>query len=237
MPLLPSPPDSFIGNVPTGGKIRLAYRDAIGLSQFIYGSFERAEIDFLQRNVRPDSIVIDVGANVGYFTVALAQIVKEGGRVIACEPEPDNLKRLRENLALNRLHNVEVVPTAVGEYDGMTTLYLGDESVYHTTAVGGERLPITATHETGDALSVRLAKLDTLWKERGCPEVSFMKIDVEGTELNVFKGALGLLKSRRPTLVVETEHFDDVSRILAEFGYELHQPPGFFVSNFVFTAA
>jgi FkbM family methyltransferase len=237
IPMLPPPPATFVADVPGGGRVALRYREAIGLAHYVNGGFEWAELKLLASTLPSGAAVFDVGANVGYFTVSLALSVGPSGRVMACEPESENVLRLRENVAANGLTNVDIRELAVGGHDGDTTLYIGDDSVYHTTAAGRERLPITVAHETGRSVKVPVARLDTLWRETGSPDVAFIKIDVEGTEVSVLEGSRELIQRCRPSLLIETEdpRFEHVRTMLEEFGYVHTHPPDFFVSNHLFT--
>jgi FkbM family methyltransferase len=234
MPCLPPPPNSYTASLPRGGEIDLLYLEAIGLTHFVYGGFERAEVGFVQDFLSEGQRVVDVGANVGYFTVPMALKVGAGGCVVACEPEPGNLDRLHKNVSRNGLRNVDIRPTALGSYDGETTLRLGDDSAYHTTASTRDLPAITVAHETGEEVRVPVMRLDTLWEELGTPSLDLIKIDVEGAELGVLKGGVRLLREERPWIMLETQHFEHVAAFLRSLNYAAIQPSGFVIENFVF---
>jgi FkbM family methyltransferase len=235
MPLLPKPPASFVATLPGGGIVRLLYTEALGLTHFTSGAFEEAEIHFLRQLLSEGQTVIDVGANIGYFTVSLALAVGPSGRVFACEPERENQRRLEENIRTNGLTNVVVVPTAIGDYDGEATLSLTNDSAYHTTAPDSSRLPLTVDHDTGERVAVRIARLDTIWRENGSPPVALVKIDVEATELSVLAGARQLLESNQPALLIEThEYLAEIREFLEPFEYSHRQPDGFETHNHFF---
>jgi FkbM family methyltransferase len=237
LPLLPPFPASFVANVPGGGRVNLRYREAIGYAHFIHGGFEKAELKLLSSRLSAGDGIVDVGANIGYFTIPLAMTVGASGMVVACEPEPRNVRRLTENVALNDLDNVEIKQVAIGSHDGTTMLYLGDDSVYHTTAGENDRLHITRAHETGESRRVPLVRLDTLWREQGSPPVAFIKIDVEGTELDVLTGGKELIGACRPYLLIETDQprLDSVRELLSEFDYVDSHPERFVPSNHLFS--
>jgi FkbM family methyltransferase len=157
------------------------------------------------------------------------------GPAIACGPEAGNLNRLHHmNVFRNGLRNVDIRPTVVGKHDGETTLRLGDDSIYHTTASTSELLAITAAHETGEQVRVPVIRLDTMWEELGTPSIDLIKIDVERTELDVLQGSVRLLRKERRWLMLETEHFERVAAYLRSLDYAPVQPGGFVVANFVF---
>jgi FkbM family methyltransferase len=112
------------------------------------------------------------------------------------------------NVFRDGLRNVDIRRAAVGNHDGETTLRLGVDSVYHTTASTSDLLAITAAHETGEQVRVPLIRLDTLREELGTPSIDLIRIDVEGTELDVLQGSVRLLRKERPWLMLEREHFE-----------------------------
>jgi FkbM family methyltransferase len=230
MPFLPAE-GSFVALVWGGTRIRLRYREALGLSTIAYGSFERAEIEYLCGSVAPGATAIDVGANVGLFSVALGRAVGPCGRVIAVEPIPENVERLEENLALNELCNVTVRRCAAAEAEGHATLILANDLAYASTT------DVPEGRHTGERLEVRTMSLDRIWVEAGSPRVVAIKIDVEGGELGVLKGAAKLLAACNPVLLVETNtsaRFREVGAWLESFGYRHSHPAGFCVWNHVF---
>src|SRR5918912_4362355 len=132
-PLLPEPPRGFEADLPGGGRVFLHYREDIGLVTLLGGGFERAELEWARRLARPESTAVDVGANVGVYTVVLARAVGPEGRVLAFEPGPENVRRLEENLARNRLENVDVHAIALADRAGELVLRLGADPAYHST--------------------------------------------------------------------------------------------------------
>ena len=224
--VLPLAPSTFTTTLPGGGTIALRYRERIGLSTLVYGSFEAAETNLLRRLARPGTTAVDAGANVGLFTIPLALAVGAEGRVLAVEPALETVARLRENLRRNNLENVTVVEAALGAERGAATLVLAEDSAYNSTvsmqAIGAE---------------VRVERLDDVWEEAGRPDVSVLKIDVEGAEVDVLTGAAELLRSSRPAVLVEASEphrADVVSRLFAERGYRLTPATGFQSWNLLF---
>jgi len=134
--------------------------------------------------VRPGFAAIDVGANIGYYALMLARYV--GSSEIVCiEPEPANLIELRRNIARNRLSNVTIIPAAAACQSG---------SASFLTGINGR-----VVHGGAGEISVTTFMLDSLRDRR----VGFVKIDVEGFELDVLRGAAGLIREQRPNLFVE----------------------------------
>jgi len=230
VPVVPKQSRSFLVDVRGGGRVRLQSRDVLGLTVLALGDFEAAEIRELCSYARPGSTAIDVGANVGIVAIPLALAVGDMGMVIACEPVAANAERLRENVQLNDLRHVVVREVALGEVDGETVLHLGTDPAFHSTA------EVLAPFRTGESIRVRCRTLDDVWSDQGRPEVSVVKIDVEGAELTVLKGARQLLAEWRPVLLLEShdEHRQEVVAWLGELGYRPVHPRRFAAWNYLF---
>lgn len=181
-----------------------------------YKSFEAGPVDRLAVFVRPGTLVVDVGANIGFFTRRFARWVSDGGRVLAIEPESGNFERLVELVKTKGLHDqVEALHMAAAECDG--TLFLS-VNPHHP----GDH------HLAASGVPVQAAALDTLLRERDWPPVSLIKIDVQGAEYRVLLGAAEVLARWHPTLFVELDEqrLNDygssalsVAAFLGTFGY------------------
>jgi FkbM family methyltransferase len=139
----------------------------------------------IRQLVKPRVGALDVGANIGYYSLMLAEYVGSAGEVTCIEPEPTNLIELRRNISKNRLERVRVVEAAAGDHSGTVMLLPGINGRVQGLSEGGVSVPVI----TVDSLD-----LDRL---------GFIKIDVEGYELPVLKGATGTLDRYRPNLFVE----------------------------------
>jgi FkbM family methyltransferase len=229
VPLLPERAREF--DVPVGGgRVTVRWDEAIGRHIEREGSFEPAELAELLRVVARGDTVIDVGANIGMITVPLALATHDDGLVVALEPLPDNVRRLRANLERNALSNVRVVEAAAGPVDGVATLHTARDAAFGS-------LDAVVKYRAASEIEVPLRSLDSVWQELGEPRVSLVKIDVEGTELDVLRGATALLTRDRPALLVEAdpgERAAAVRECLAGMGYRETTPPGFGRANLFF---
>jgi len=156
-PALPAS-ESFIAELPRSGRIQLLYGESLGLAVLLHGSFEAAEIEFLCQRISSSGTAIDVGANVGIFTVVLAKAVGKNGAVLAFEPLASNVERLRRNVAMNNLENVTIYPFAVGETDGEIMLHLANDPAYPSTT------NVNDNRGTGQSVPVAVARLDRIWE-------------------------------------------------------------------------
>ena len=232
--LLPAPPAGFYAELPNGGRVFLHHREDIGLVVLMSGGFERAETEFAIEAARPGTVAIDVGANVGMFTVPLALAVGPSGRVLTIEPSPENVERLESNLELNSLENVVVEPIAVGDKAGRLVLQLASDPGFHSTA------EIAESRAVDENLTVRAETLDQVWLRAHAPAVSFIKIDTEGSEDAVLRGAEQILQACHPVLLVEAKGDDRVRELdswLGRFGYSRKRQRGFAPGNFVYDTA
>jgi FkbM family methyltransferase len=229
LPVLPREPALMSAAVPGGLKVSLRYRETLGWSTLLFGPFECHEMKYVARYLQPGDTAFDVGANVGLYTVAMAGAVGSQGTVIAVEPMPENLALMQRNLQSNMLDNVRAFGCAAGDADGLAQLHLANDSAYPSL------LEVEERRGTGRSLTVRLRMLDDIWSECGQPNVRFIKLDVEGAELSALKGALGLLRTSRPAMLLEANSADslrDLRKFFAQIDYTLTQPPGFLPHNF-----
>jgi FkbM family methyltransferase len=229
-PKLPVEDREFDAAVPGGGIVVLRWDEVVGRHVLRHGNFAQAEVETARACLQPGDVAVDVGANVGLFTVPLALAVGPGGRVLAVEPLPENVERLETNLHRNGLGNVTVVSAAAGSQDGAVQLQVAADSAFSSVAA------VTKYRVVG-ALRVPCRRLDSLWDELGRPRVALVKIDVEGAELSVLDGAQEMLRSSRPTLLVEADPgaaADALAARLGEAGYVRVTPAGFGGENHLF---
>lgn len=231
--LLPPPPAGFEAEVAGGGKVFLHHREDIGLVVLMSGAFEGAETECARELVQPGSVAFDVGANVGMFAVPLALAVGPRGRVVAIEPSPQNVARLEANLARNGLTNVVVREIAVAEQPGEALLQLAVDAALHSTTT------VCEDRGNGESVVVPAETLDAVWRSTGSPDVSFLKIDTEGGELGILRGAPELLRACRPPILLEAkgdERAAELDAILVPLGYERSRRRGFAVGNYLYAA-
>jgi FkbM family methyltransferase len=146
------------------GKLLLHADDKV-MTPFIgeHGRWEPDEADWMRQALRPGATMVDVGANVGYFTVLASQAVGEHGRVVAVEPERRNLRLLARNVRANRCRNVRVIRAAAWETAGMLTLRRNpDNAGDHQTHPdeGGELVSAVALDDVLEG-PVDVVKIDT----------------------------------------------------------------------------
>jgi FkbM family methyltransferase len=233
LPILPPKPAVFVARLPGGGLVHLHPRETLGFATLLNGGFETAEISCAIELAAPATTTFDVGANVGIFSVPLGRAVGPEGLVVAVEPDGTNVRRLRDNLALNSISNVRVVEAVAGDRDEVVELLLAEDPAYHSVVkIEGARV--------AGLTAVESVRLDRVWGDLGRPAVSFVKIDVEGAEVSVLRGARAMITSTHPSLLLEA---NDESRLallqseLEPLGYRRSSRPGFQPWNHLFQRA
>lgn len=193
------PGDRLVSRFPGGETVRLAaaYRQVV---------WNPEEYEAFRRAVRPGSIALDIGANLGGYTLLLAQWVGPAGRVHAFEPAPASRQGLLRHVALNALESrVDVHPEAVAGADGVARFAAsgiqGDNRLAGRTAPGG--------------IEVRTTTLDAFCAAHGIAP-GFVKVDVEGAELDLLRGARATIAAAGPALELYMEFHP---HLWGDFGY------------------
>jgi FkbM family methyltransferase len=188
------------------------------VEEYALGNYEIAVQTTLAKILRPNMVFYDVGANAGFFSLLGAILVGPNGKVIAFEPHPNTAKLLKKQLRINEIEHVDVVCAAVSDKVG--TAKLSDESASVMNSLIG-------AHKAKRVIEVKTTTIDEESKVRNFPDV--LKIDVEGAEIDVLRGAEHSIRMRKPILLVEIHSHKiaiQYDQIMAEFGYETHDLEG-----------
>jgi FkbM family methyltransferase len=145
--------------------------------------------------------VIDVGAHHGFYTLLGSKKIGHAGRVLAFEPSPRERKKLLRHLMLNQCSNVKILDCALGRAEGTANLFIVDGA---ETGCNSLRPPNAS--QPNQTFPVRVLSLDGCLEREGIEHVDFVKLDVEGAEIEVLNGATHLLDRRpRPVLLCEVQ--------------------------------
>lgn len=228
IPALPPRPASFPYHLRDGQLVALFYREDLGTQILFGGTYEDREAAELCNYVQPGTWVFDVGANIGLTSLEFARRAEQ---VLAFEPNPPTADRLEHNLAANDFANVTIRRTAVGAEAGTITFHESAQATLSSATI--------VPPELVRSFEVPVTTLDSEWNAAGRPRVSALKIDVEGGELDVLRGASELLASERPAILLEawgTEQLVPIDTLLTKAGYRRTQPDGFEPRNYLFLA-
>src|SRR5690242_1114122 len=180
------------------------------------GSFELEKQRVFRSLVKPGSVLYDIGANVGIYTLLGSKLVGPGGHVFAFEPLPRNLRLLHKHVKLNNLQNVTIVEKAVSDRDGFAAFNVeNDLSAGSLSMTGDLTVETIALDNEGSAIALR--------------PPSLLKIDVEGAEAQVLAGAAALLHTHRPAVLLATHgqnQHRDCCEMLRCWGYEISSITG-----------
>lgn len=180
------------------------------------GTYEIEKQRAFARLAGPGSVVFDVGAHVGFYTLLASRLVGPGGAVVAFEPLPRNLRILRQHLEENGCDNASVFAAALAEAPGSVRFRAGADSYGGSVSEGGE-------------VKVEALALDDLLARRRLPPPDLIKIDVEGAELGVLRGARATLREHGPALLLAThgaEVHGSCAAFLRELGYTVRALSG-----------
>jgi len=198
----------------------------VGRSIDLYGEYSDEEATLLRSLLKPGAVALDIGAHIGPHTLALADSIGPKGAVLAFEPQRVLFQMLCANMALNNHTNVYCYHAAVGDRPGSVFVPELDYTVgnnFAGLALGG--------YNQGE--KVRLQTVDGLDLQR----CDFMKIDVEGMELEVLKGAQKTIERFRSALYIENDRKEKSAQLIEHvrsIDYDLywHRPPLFNPHNF-----
>jgi len=178
-------------------KMKLELDEWIQQQIYFLGHFDPTGIRFIKNQLYEGEIFIDIGANVGAYSLIASRLVGKSGKVIAFEPASKSFLRLLKNISLNGITNIVPERLAVIDKTTQTDLYisgsqnLGMSSIYHHN------------FETGITEKVESISLDDYVEKQGISKISLIKIDIEGSEYLALKGMQKVLTVLRPKVLVE----------------------------------
>ena len=213
---------------PKGKKVKMRHTYGQGLyfwldantdNGFILGFYEEDLASFLASNIQSGSVFYDLGAHWGYFSLLASKLVGDKGRVYAFEPMPRNFRHLQKNLEINSTQQIELFNLAVSEKIGKVRFSNTDDSFANTYV----------TNSSGNLLEICAINLDSFIEKEGILPPDFIKIDVEGAELDVLKGAKETIVHFRPKIHLSTHDVhvpgidNECRKWMKEVGYRMEK--------------
>lgn len=198
-------------NIPGLGRMRLEPWDTIDSRIFFFHVWEPGVTAFMRNAIRPGDIVIDVGANIGYCTLVMSNLVGPEGHVFAVEPCPEIRTRLEAQLALNDITNVTVIPYGISDRNERRSFHL-------TGGYQGRNLGLSHFGELTAEGGLELRRLSEVVPPDKLSRVNFIKIDVEGMEGPVLRDIITLIPalSRDLCLCAELRMDDSLRAVIKE---------------------
>lgn len=223
--LLPTGPVE--AELPGGIRMELDPQDLVDRAVLRRGEWEPVEWSWIATALRTGDVFVDVGAHHGTYTVKAARVVGDTGRVIAVEPNPASVERLRKNIALNGLSNVTVVEAACGDRKTVATLFFASGRNTGMTSLSAETAKRSGPAGGSAGREVRVEPLDEILVPYSGRRISVIKVDTEGAETMVLRGAMATIRTHRPAVVVETvdsqlkslgSSLDELESVLQSYG-------------------
>lgn len=200
-----------------GRLIYVDLRSGIGRHLFMRGKFDPSVFGPFRTTLSEGSIFLDIGANVGYYSLLALDYVGQSGRVHAFEIDPRPLSCFRKTIKKNNIPNLHLHEMAVGKKRCKAILLQKKDS------------GLSSVHSSGEGIEVMMDTLDNLRNSFLKGTISGIKVDVEGGELMVLQGAERILRDDRPVIVLEAEEehanrygykLDDIFYFLKTLNYE-----------------
>ena len=173
-----------------GTKLFLDKNDSLSLS--FNKVYECKEVELLKKIIKQNSNIIDIGANIGYYTTFFS-LTASKGNVFGFEPEISNLKLLKKNIRTNKCSNITLFENSVGEICCESKLYLSDDN-------SGDHRCYSLSQKEYKVQKIKQINLDSI--NFNC-KIDLIKIDIQGYEYKAFKGMIKLIKNNRPTIMSE----------------------------------
>lgn len=188
--------------LPTGAKLHLQLdmQDDLSRTWYFWGysGYEAGMVELLVRLLKDKTkMVVEVGANIGYYTLLMAALLENRGTIHAFEPRPEVAEYLRRNAERNNLRNVRLNQVALTSEDGVAKLFIPANRAWTNASL------IKGFTIQAEAISVPTSRLDTYFGENPRSRVDLIKLDAEGTEISVLEGSGDLLANQLPDIIVE----------------------------------
>lgn len=203
--LIPSPKKSGVIQLPDGLKLWIDPEKDDGVERSLYytGSYESGTIGFIRNYLKKSDCFVDVGANIGLISLEASREVGSQGNVYSFEPHPYTAKILRFNISLNSMENIKAIEKGVGSEKG-------EAKIYDRWDINRGGASLLSSNSDQEGFDIQVVTLDEVFENI---KVSMIKIDVEGFELEVLKGAKRILSSVNPPIIIvecvkEKEHPD-----------------------------
>jgi FkbM family methyltransferase len=215
----------FEFNLNNDVKINL-YKDSV-LSRLIYDGFEKEETDYLTKTLKKGDVFVDIGTNIGLFSLIASKIVGIEGKVLCFEPAPLTFSRLTENVKLNNFINIDSRNIGLSDKNGELTFYVSNNGYDAWNSFAPSQ-----DNKLETSIQVPVSTVDMELKDIDKAKIKLVKIDVEGWEKFVLYGGKDFLVNYNPIVMVEfTEEntFNagypvyDIYDIMQDFGYVWHR--------------
>lgn len=196
--LAPTPGRTKVVALRYGLRMKIDPSEFLQAHLYLFGSYELPTIRHIRSFLTPGAVCVDVGAQMGYLSLAMATCAGRKSVVHAFEPEGSNAARFMENMALNNIQNVHLHREAISNVEGMLQLFLSK-----TANAGTHSTLYNESTVTESSIQIPATTLDAFARANDLQRLDLIKVDVEGAELEVLQGADTVLRAYRPRVILE----------------------------------
>jgi len=191
---------------------------------YLYG-FESENLKYFKKTIKKDDVVFDVGANIGIYSLVASKTIGQNGKVYSFEPADRAHSCLLKNIEINKFKNIVPIKKGVSNYSGNATFNVCDDDAYNS--LGNE--PMRKIIKTE---KISVVTIDDFVKENNIKKVDVIKVDTEGAEYLVFKGADKTLRKHKPVLLFEynrsvvkgySNSLGDLTDLIKSLDYALYE--------------
>lgn len=181
-------------------KVLMRLGDDASLGPFCFAEYEPLEMYLCSQVIFPGAVCVDGGSSIGLYSLLFSSLVGSRGHVIAIDPNPTANQELRRTLQINAIRNVQLIECGLGSRPGTARLRIAEQKHLGHSTFGEFIYPDVALAETAE---VAINRLDDLVESLGLDRCDFIKLDLEGAEVDAIEGATETLKRYRPNLLIE----------------------------------
>lgn len=175
------------------------YDKGISRTLLLFGKRELEHKKMLENIIKPEMTVLDIGANIGYYSLMMLELMGNKGKLIAVEPSPSNIEILRKNLLLNKYNDIEVHNAAISDENGTKKFFLSEMSNLNTLNYTEKK----SLNLTGKTINVKTLTVPQIMEGRN---LDLIRMDVEGHEVEVLNGLIPNIgvNNLYPSIIFET---------------------------------
>jgi len=179
----------------------------VGISEelLMFQTHEPLSTKLLLKILKQGMTCLDIGSNIGYYVCLESNSVGQNGKVIAIEPSPTNFKYLKKNVELQRISNVEIFNFACGNEAGEIDFFISDRSNW--SRVASKDFIDAPPDAIVKTIKVPIKKIDSFIQEKSLTQLDYIRMDVEGYEVNILKGMQKTIEKFKPLLHIEIHLF------------------------------
>jgi FkbM family methyltransferase len=202
-------------------KLNLDLNDWIQQQIYFLGDYEKNEIDYLYQTLKEGNTFIDIGGNIGLFSLNASKIIGEKGKVFAFEAFKPNYLKFQQHIQINNFHNIKLEHLAISDKSGFIEILYNEND--NNVGMASSYLQEYTSKEKVEAVS-----LDEYVKKNNISQIDLIKIDIEGAEFSALKGMNEILTFHHPKIVIEINNIalksshhseEELISILTEKGY------------------